>query len=229
MGTQPLIDLNSAELQELSAIDGLGEVGARKIIEYRRDKGAFRSLEDVRNIPGLGETLIQRLSTAVRVGTPRAAQSTAQLSKNLVQLLSKMHRLNLIEIELAQLVQQKTVSDDVGEYAELLERDYRHLEDELHRLASKRKVSLDAPDQDPALKLERQRHDEIRERIERADRDDVDEIYVEALASEQESILRQLQDAKRHSSDDTVTELLVGAISRLQHHLATALELRAAI
>ena len=47
------IDLNTASEQELSGIQGFGPDNAKKIIDYRRQHGQFKSWEDLKNVPGM--------------------------------------------------------------------------------------------------------------------------------------------------------------------------------
>ncbi len=49
------IDLNTATAAELCEIEGLGEVFADRIVAYRETNGAFRSVDDLLDIEGIGE------------------------------------------------------------------------------------------------------------------------------------------------------------------------------
>lgn len=50
-----VLNLNTATKEELMLIDGIGEVIATRIIEYRDEIGGFTSLEQLLNIEGVGE------------------------------------------------------------------------------------------------------------------------------------------------------------------------------
>lgn len=52
--TSSKININSADLSELTKIPGVGEKTAQKIIDYRANK-TFSSIEDIKNIPGIGD------------------------------------------------------------------------------------------------------------------------------------------------------------------------------
>jgi len=50
------LDLNTAVIDELVKISGIGPGTAKKIIKYRKENGPFKSIEDLLNVPGIGET-----------------------------------------------------------------------------------------------------------------------------------------------------------------------------
>lgn len=46
-------DVNTADFDELVNVPYIGEVTARAILDHRRDKGAFRTLEEIQSLPGV--------------------------------------------------------------------------------------------------------------------------------------------------------------------------------
>lgn len=56
------IDLNSAGLQELTAVPGIGTTTAGWIIEYRTAHGPYQSLDDLCKVPGIGLKRIKMFS-----------------------------------------------------------------------------------------------------------------------------------------------------------------------
>lgn len=59
-GTGP-VSLNSATLDELTRLDGVGPKTAQKIIEYREAHGGFRSVEELMEVPGIGPAKFEQL------------------------------------------------------------------------------------------------------------------------------------------------------------------------
>jgi competence protein ComEA len=58
---QIIVNINTASQQELEKIPGIGPELARRIIDYRQTKGQFRSLEDLKDVKGIGEKKAQAI------------------------------------------------------------------------------------------------------------------------------------------------------------------------
>ena len=56
-----VVNVNTATLEQLQQLPGVGEVRARAIIEVRREKGGFRSLDELVAARGVGKSLLERL------------------------------------------------------------------------------------------------------------------------------------------------------------------------
>ncbi len=63
------IDLNTAGLEELMRLPGIGEMKAKAILSYREKNGAFQTAEDVMKVPGIKEGLYERIRDRVFVGS----------------------------------------------------------------------------------------------------------------------------------------------------------------
>lgn len=61
------IDLNTATLEQLDTLDGVGPATAQKIIAFREEKGGFGSVEELGQVPGIGEKRMAALRDRVRV------------------------------------------------------------------------------------------------------------------------------------------------------------------
>jgi competence protein ComEA len=61
------MDINDAEAPELELLPGIGPVLAERIVEYRQQHGAFRSIEALDAVPGIGPITIERLRPHIRI------------------------------------------------------------------------------------------------------------------------------------------------------------------
>jgi len=63
---QPL-NLNTATLEQLDELDGIGPATAEKILALRQEQGGFGSVEELADVPGIGEKRLAALREAVTV------------------------------------------------------------------------------------------------------------------------------------------------------------------
>jgi competence protein ComEA len=63
---QPL-NLNTATLEQLDTLDGIGPGLATAILEYREENGGFGSVDELGQVPGIGEKRLESLREQVRV------------------------------------------------------------------------------------------------------------------------------------------------------------------
>ena len=68
-----LVDINTATLDELQTLTGIGPVIAQRIIDYRTENGAFTSIEELLNVKGIGEATLGKFRDRVTVS---AAEET---------------------------------------------------------------------------------------------------------------------------------------------------------
>jgi competence protein ComEA len=59
------LDLNSATLEELENLPGIGPVTAQKILDYRQQHGAFHSVAELQGVPGIGPAHMAQLKGLV--------------------------------------------------------------------------------------------------------------------------------------------------------------------
>lgn len=62
-----LININSANLEELKKISGVGDVKAQSIIEYREKNGGFKSIDEIKNIDGIGEKTFEKIKDKITI------------------------------------------------------------------------------------------------------------------------------------------------------------------
>lgn len=68
------VDLNAADWPEFAQLPGLGETLARRIVEYRAAHGPFRSVADLRNVPGIGKKTLDRITPFVVIYPEQATR-----------------------------------------------------------------------------------------------------------------------------------------------------------
>jgi len=61
------LNLNTATLEQLQTLAGVGPATAQKILEYREQHGGFGTVEDLANVPGIGEKRLASLREQVTV------------------------------------------------------------------------------------------------------------------------------------------------------------------
>jgi competence protein ComEA len=61
------VRLNSATLDELDSLPGVGPVTAQKILDYREKNGGFRTLDELDAIPGIGPARLEQLREVVQL------------------------------------------------------------------------------------------------------------------------------------------------------------------
>jgi competence protein ComEA len=61
------IDINTATAEQLDELDGIGPGMAGSILEYREEHGGFGSVEELGQVPGIGEKRLAALREKVRV------------------------------------------------------------------------------------------------------------------------------------------------------------------
>ena len=61
------ININTATLQELEALNGIGPVKAQAIIDYRNQNGNFKNIEDIKNVKGIKEGEFSKIQDRITV------------------------------------------------------------------------------------------------------------------------------------------------------------------
>lgn len=61
------VNVNTASAEELTALDGIGEVLAGRIIAYRTAHGPFRSVEELTEVEGIGESKLDAIRGEITV------------------------------------------------------------------------------------------------------------------------------------------------------------------
>lgn len=61
------VNINTAGAEELMTLSGIGESRAEAILLYREENGAFSSIDDIKNVSGIGEGIFERIKNMITV------------------------------------------------------------------------------------------------------------------------------------------------------------------
>lgn len=61
------ININQASVDELRKLSGVGPSIAKRIVEYRQEKGPFTTVEDIMNVKGIGHGMFKKWEAAITV------------------------------------------------------------------------------------------------------------------------------------------------------------------
>jgi competence protein ComEA len=67
------ININTATQAQLEALPGVGPKAAQRILEYRKQNGNFKKVEDLMNVKGFGEKTFLKLKPVLTVGEKAGA------------------------------------------------------------------------------------------------------------------------------------------------------------
>ncbi len=66
--TPGLININTATVEELDSLPGIGPAIAQRIIDYRTENGPFAQTEDIMNVSGIGPATFEKIKDLITVG-----------------------------------------------------------------------------------------------------------------------------------------------------------------
>lgn len=61
------VNINTANKEKLATLPGIGEGTAEKIIEYRSKTGKFKAIDEIKKIPGIGESKFKSLKDKITI------------------------------------------------------------------------------------------------------------------------------------------------------------------
>lgn len=62
-----IVNINTADYEELQTLKGIGPTKAQAIIQYRNTNGNFQSIDDLKKISGFGDKTIAKLKPQVEI------------------------------------------------------------------------------------------------------------------------------------------------------------------
>ncbi|HPW16758.1 MAG TPA: helix-hairpin-helix domain-containing protein [Candidatus Aminicenantes bacterium] len=68
------VNINSASVPELETLPRIGPVVAQRIVDFRTKNGAFKRIEDIMKVQGIGEKVYETLKDLITVGGETAAK-----------------------------------------------------------------------------------------------------------------------------------------------------------
>ena len=67
------VNINTATQAELESLDGIGPTKAQSIINYRKSHGGFKSVHDLKQVDGIGNTTLENLRKNISITGPTTA------------------------------------------------------------------------------------------------------------------------------------------------------------
>lgn len=62
---ESLININTATIEELKKISGIGDIKAQSIIDYRDKNGGFKNIDEIKNIDGIGDKTFEKIKSQI--------------------------------------------------------------------------------------------------------------------------------------------------------------------
>lgn len=75
------VDVNTAGLDELQRLTGIGPALAQRIIDYREEHGPFRTVEDLLEVKGIGEATLEKFREDAVAGTSEEDEEDSEEDK----------------------------------------------------------------------------------------------------------------------------------------------------
>lgn len=73
---QAVVNINTATAEQLESLNGIGPAKAEAIVEYRKKNGNFKTVDDLNNVPGIGDKTMAKLRPELTVTGGTAAPAS---------------------------------------------------------------------------------------------------------------------------------------------------------
>ena len=78
VGAFAAVNLNTATVEQLQALNGVGPAKAQAIVDYRKKNGNFKTVDDLNNVPSIGDKTLAKLKPEITLsGTAPAVPAAA--------------------------------------------------------------------------------------------------------------------------------------------------------
>lgn len=67
VGDSKIIRINSASVEELDKLDGVGPAIAQRIIDYRTENGGFKTVDEIKLVPGIGDKMFEKIKNEIQL------------------------------------------------------------------------------------------------------------------------------------------------------------------
>ncbi len=74
------VNINTADAAGLDSLDGIGVKKAEAIIAYRSEHGDFKSLEEIKEVPGIGDKMFAKIKEDISLGDAATTTTVAKKS-----------------------------------------------------------------------------------------------------------------------------------------------------
>jgi competence protein ComEA len=75
-GMSGVVNVNTASAEELQLLPGVGKVRAQAIVDTRRERGGFKKVDDLTEVKGIGDSMLERMRPHVTLTGRTTARST---------------------------------------------------------------------------------------------------------------------------------------------------------
>ena len=61
------VNINTATVEEFQKLTGIGESKAKAIVSYREENGEFQNIEEIKNVPGIGDSVYEKIKDYITI------------------------------------------------------------------------------------------------------------------------------------------------------------------